>query len=128
MGMNFNVVEGPEEIDYDAILRDYRNLDLPVRTIREKYGLSNGKWQKVVRKFKEDGEQLRGLHHQAKKAYSNTEYIGAKNYYYDKRAGKYRILKHVRGKEYYFGSYETEEEAIDHVRELRENGWNGLIK
>ena len=125
--MNFKVVEGQDNIDYDAILRDYQNLDLSVKTIREKYNLSIGRWNTIIRKFKEDNIPLRSNKKQSPRTYNGIHHIGAKNYYYNKKTGKYRITKRIDGRIRYFGSVDSEEEAIDRVCELRESNWDGLL-
>ena len=125
--MNFNIIDGYDDIDYDTLLEDYRNLELSVKEIQKKHGLTIGKWQSITREWKEKGIKLRGRQNQRKNHYPG-EYIGAKNYYYSKSIGKYTVSKHINGKYYYFGTFGTEEEAQARVKELRENNWDGLLE
>ena len=125
--MNFNIVNGHDNFDYEQIKKDYQNLDLSVKTIREKYDLSMGKWQRITKQFKEDGIPLRNRHRQSERVYRTKKFSGAKNYYYDKITMKWRVIKYIGGKCYYFGSYVEEQDAIDKVRELRQNNWEGLL-
>ena len=57
----------------------------------------------------------------------NLRLIGTpnKNIYF--KLGKYRIIKNIDGKEYYFGSFETFEEAEKRVKDIRLKGWEQVI-
>lgn len=57
----------------------------------------------------------------------NLRLIGTvnKNIYF--KLGKYRIIKKINGKDYYFGSFETFEEAERRVIEIRKKGWEQVI-
>lgn len=57
----------------------------------------------------------------------NLRLIGTvnKNIYF--KLGKYRIIKRIDGKEYYFGSFNTLEEAETRLREIRFKGWHNVI-
>lgn len=125
--MNFNIIDGTDDTPYDDILTDYQNLELSVAEIRTKYGLSMGKWQSITRQWKQDGITLRGRQNQRKRKYTKN-YIGAKNYSYDKRQDTYRVYKKINGKNHYFGSYDTEEEAQYRVEYLKKNNWEGLLE
>ena len=125
--MNFNIIDGTDDIDYDTLLEDYRNLELSVKEIQEKHGLTTGKWQSITREWKEKGIKLRGRQNQRKNHYPG-EYIGAKNYHYNKSIGKYTVSKSINGNYYYFGTFGTEEEAQARVAFLRANNWNGLLE
>ena len=124
--MNFHIIDGQEEYDYDAILQDYQNMELSVKEIQEKYGLTVGRWQNITKQWKQGSIPLRGRKNQRKRKYSES-YSGAKNYSLDKRAGTYRVYKNIHGKNYYFGNYGTEEEAKQRVEYLKRNRWNGLL-
>ena len=41
--MNFNIIDGTDDLDYDMVLQDYKNLELSVREIKEKHGITDGK-------------------------------------------------------------------------------------
>ena len=125
--MNFNIIDGNDDIDYDSILEDYQNLDLTVREIKEKHGISDGRWQTITRHWREQGIPLRGRMNRKKHRYIATPFA-SKNYTYDKRNGVYKVYKKIEGKTYLFGSYGTEEEAKQRVEELKKNKWNGLLK
>ena len=124
--MNFNIIDGNDDIDYDSILTDYQNLDLTVKEIRTKYNLSMGKWQTIQKQWKQDGIPLRNLQNKPPRKHTRN-FIGAKNYSYDKRTGKYRVFKTINGKQYFFGYFDTEEEAQHRVKYLRMNNWEGLL-
>ena len=47
-----------------------------------------------------------------------------KNYYYDKIWKRYRVRKHINGKQVSYGSYPTEEIAQAIVAELILNDWD----
>ena len=124
--MNFNIVENADdEYDYEAIKKDYANLSIPVKEIRDKHGLSAAKWYRIVKQFKAEGMPLRNKYTHAPREY-NSHALSAKNYTKNK-IGKFVVAKRIKGKHHYFGTYETEQEAIARVQELRENGWNGFI-
>ncbi len=125
--MNFKIIDGTDDTPYDDILTDYQNLELSVAEIRTKYNLSMGKWQSITREWKQDGITLRGRQNQRKRKYTKN-YIGAKNYSYDKRQDTYRVYKKINGKNHYFGSYDTEEEAQYRVEYLKKNNWEGLLE
>lgn len=57
----------------------------------------------------------------------NLRLIGTlnKNIYF--KQGKYRIFKNLNGKDYYFGSFNTFEEAEQRVSEIRLKGWENVI-
>ena len=124
--MKFNIIDGSDDLPYDDILRDYQNLELSVAEIRTKYNLSMGKWQSITRRWKKDGIPLRGRHNQRKRQYP-PHYACAKNYHYNKKNGHYIVTKNINGEFHYFGAYDSEEEAIDRVHELRESNWDGLL-
>ena len=44
---------------------------------------------------------------------------GAKNYHYVKQTSKYNVTLQIKGKKKFFGSYLTEQEAIDRVNEVK---------
>ena len=48
-----------------------------------------------------------------------------KNIYF--KLGKYRIIKHINGKDYMFGSFNTLEEAEKRLHEIRLKGWMNVI-
>ena len=58
----------------------------------------------------------------------NLRLIGTvnKNIYF--KLGKYRIIKKINGKEYYFGSFDTLKEAEKRLKEIRLNGWEKTIQ
>lgn len=58
----------------------------------------------------------------------NQRLIGTvnKNIYF--KNNKYLIIKHINGKDYYFGTYHTIEEAEKRVKEIRKKGWEKIIK
>jgi group I intron endonuclease len=47
------------------------------------------------------------------------QHRGTKNYYFHKQSGRYIVKFYINGKNKHFGSYETEQEAIDRVTEVR---------
>ena len=49
-----------------------------------------------------------------------------KNIYF--RLGKYRIIKSINGHDYYFGSFDTLEEAEERVKQIRLKGWENVIR
>lgn len=53
---------------------------------------------------------------------SNT---GITNIY--KIGNRYKIIKRINGKNHFFGSYGSIEEAKEVKKELEENRWNGLL-
>ena len=54
--------------------------------------------------------------------------IGTPNKNIYLKLGKYRILKKINGKEYYFGSFNTYEEAETRVNQIRLKGWENVIR
>lgn len=123
--MEFNIIDGHDDYDYDDIVQDYLNLKLPVKEIREKHKITPGVWQRILRRFKEDNVPLRNLQKRTPRI-NNYQPMGCKNYT-KLSNGKYRVYKSIRGKCYLFGNYETEEEAIARVQELKSNNWGGLL-
>ena len=114
--MKFRIIEKPEPTyDIEEVLKDYTETDLPVKEIREKYGISQGQWLTILKHWKREGVTMRG-------------YNKPKFYRYEKRYKRYVVNKTIKSHAYYFGSYRTEEEAKARVRELEENNWNGLLK
>ena len=127
MGLNFNICEKGLEYDYEAVKNDYLDLNLSVAEIREKHGISMGRWNTIVKHFKKDGVPLR-IFNKHPRQRTNPCLLGVKNYTFDKIHGVYVVYKTVNGKRHDFGRYLTEEEAIDKVCELRANNWEGLLK
>ena len=121
--MNFNIIDGTDDLDYDMVLQDYQNLELSVREIKEKHGITDGKWQRITKQWREQGITLRSKYHR-------TGYpvytFRCKNYTLNN--GRYKVYKEINGKKHYFGTYETEEEAKAKVKELWDNNWNGLLE
>ena len=119
--MNFNIIENPrDDYNLDEIIQDYTNLELPVTKIREKYGLSQGKWERILKEMREKDVPIRDKH------YNRYLKLG-KYYYYNKKLGLYHIIRVFKGKHYSFGYFKTEKEAQERVEELHENGWDGLL-
>ena len=58
--MNFRVVENPEpEYDINEVIKDYTNLKLTVKQIREKHGIGRTRWQNILKEMEEKGVTLR---------------------------------------------------------------------
>lgn len=123
--MNFNIIDGHDNIDYESVLRDYQNLDLTVREIKEKHGISDGRWQTITKHWKEAGIPLRGRMNRKKHRYIATPFA-SKNYT-KTTSGRYRVYKKIKGVNYNFGVFDSEEEARAKVEELRQNNWEGLL-
>lgn len=116
--MNFRVIEGVEDsFDYEEIKKDYLNPELSVKSIKEKYNISNSKWDnRIIKRFKEENIPLRcrsGLGNNSK------NYCKSKN--------RFMVYKTVNRVKYHFGYYKTEDEAKARVEELKMNGWDGLL-
>ncbi|WP_296885109.1 hypothetical protein [uncultured Methanobrevibacter sp.] len=123
--MDFNIIDGHDDFDHEAILQDYQNLDLTVREIKEKYDIGDSKWQTITRHWKEAGIPLRGRMNRKKHQYITTPFA-SKNYS-KTTSGRYRVYKKIKGVNYYFGVFDSEEEARAKVEELRQNNWDGLL-
>lgn len=116
--MNFRIVENPDnDFDLEAVIRDYQNLDISTKEIKEKYDITTGKYQQVIAEIKKRGIPLRS------RLPRHCKY-----YHYRKYDGYYVVKRVFRGKAYYFGYYKTEAEAQARVEELHENNWEGLVK
>ena len=117
----FNVVESKyPDYDFDELTEDYLNLDLSVKEIKEKYNITSGGWQTVLKRLKEHGITMRGYN-------KRQSMRKAKHYYYDRSIKAYRVHKYIGDKHYLFGIYKTEKEAQARVSELKKNGWEGLM-
>lgn len=117
----FNVIENQQDsYDFQELTKDYLNLDLSVKEIKEKHNITSGGWQTVLKRLKEHGITMRG--------YNKRQGVRkAKHYYYDRSIKAYRVHKYIGDEYYLFGSYKTEKEAQARVEELKQNNWGGLL-
>ena len=117
--MNFNIIENPDPgYNIEEVIKDYMNMDIPVKDIKEKYGITKGRWQTLLKHFKDEGIPMRT---------NNRLNTPPKYYTKDKRYNRWYVQRTIRGHQYGFGAYATEEEAQARVQELHENNWNGLL-
>ena len=116
--MNFRIVENADKgYDEQDVIKDYLNHDIPVREIKEKYGISDGSWVTLLKHWKKDGIPIRSGRNR-----DNPRY-----YIFDKRYGRWSVVRTIHSRTHNFGRYDTEEEAQNRVKELKENNWNGLL-
>lgn len=117
--MNFRIVENQsvhDTYDLNELIEDYKNMELTVKEIREKYNLTVGQWHTVLKRIKEQGVSLRG-----------ASYRNAKYYSFNKQYNHFRVHRVINGVHYRFGAYRTEKEAKARVDELNANNWEGLL-
>ena len=115
--MNFRIVENPDPgYDLEEVKKDYLNPEIPVKDIKKKYGITNGTWVTILKHWKKEGVPLRSPR--------NRDKIPK---YYGKNRGRYYVTRMIKGRNYSFGGYATEEEAQAKVKELEANSWNGLL-
>ena len=57
----------------------------------------------------------------------NLRLIGTPNRNIYFKLGKWRIIKKINGKDYYFGSFDNLEDAEKRVKEIRLTGWSNII-
>lgn len=117
--MNFRIVENQsvhDTYDLNELIEDYKNMELTVKEIREKYDLTRGQWCTVLKRIKEQGVPLR-----------SASYRNAKYYHFNKQENKFKVERILNGVDCYFGTYRTEKEAKARVDELNANNWEGLL-
>ena len=128
--MNFNIVENATiEWDIEEIIQDYQDVNLSVKEIREKHGISRGSWHRVLNILKEQNIPLRGYRSKGyvKNRKEYDTYTRNNHCYYDKKLKRYKIVRMINKQMHYFGLYPTLEEAERKVCELDANGWDGLL-
>ena len=117
--VTFHIIEGPHrDLPYEAMKHDYYNTNMLNREIMEKYGLGYSQWRRFIKELKEEGLSLKN---------TSGRHEAVKNYYFEKKRGKWKIQKSIHGRKMFFGYCDTEEEAQEKVAVLKKNRWDGTL-
>ena len=114
MDINGKIIEG-DYSKYNEFVELYNNYDINVLEIKRIVG--HNIYTKLRREALINGDikpRPFNLRH-------NKNY---KYYHFDKGSGKYRVRKVKNGKYMSFGFFDTEDEAKDMVRRLKEVDWD----
>ena len=120
--VNFNIVSGDYyPYDFDDLVDDYMDLNLSVKDIREKYGLSVGMWHTALKRLKANGVPMRG--------YNTPKESGtAKHYYYSKSNRRFYVYKYIDGANRVLASFPNAQLAEECVRLFELYGWDNKDK
>lgn len=110
MGLNFRVIENPPLLPShveDDFKHDY-NEGVSLNKLGEKYGINRTRIAKLCKEL--------GLPPRENKVYTYC--------YHDSRNNAWRVYKKINCRQYYFGSYDSEEAAKKVVNHLKNNNWS----
>lgn len=121
MEVAFRIVE-QKQADYEemkqAYLKGVRGVNL-----RKMFNLGTSSYTRLLRDFRADGIIIPRK--------GNVKTVNHAPKYYHKHLCKGRhywtVSRTVNYKKVYFGHYATESEAIQRVKELQENNWEGAF-
>ena len=112
MGLVFRLVEGDDEEFTNRFIEEYYNLDNSVNDILKILDISRGKYQRMRKKLLD------------RNIMEDVRYVPPKNYYFEKRTRKYRVVKHYNYRQVIFATFNREEGAIKAVELYNKYGWD----
>lgn len=116
--VNFNIVEGDVSDAFrDEFVELYYDRSLNMNQICEKLDISSRKYGRIKKELVDAGRidgEFRCFRHKGKGKY----------YVKNKRYGTYSISRKFKGKQVYYLTVPTEEEAKACVEMLEEHNWN----
>ena len=114
------VVDG-EYPEYEEIKEAYLN-GIRGAKLREKFGIGTSAYKTLLKEFREDGIIIA---QKGRVKVGNTP-----KYYYRASFGEHTywvVRRTINWKVYNFGYFKSKAEAQQKVKELEENGWEGLL-
>lgn len=119
----FKVVDG-DYIDYDQAKQDYIN-GIRGDKLMNKHQMGRSQYKRLLTRFHEEGipVTLRRTPILEKDHYNptNVHRVLCKGITY------WVVKKRIKGKVYYYGYFTSKAEAEKRAKELKENGWDGLL-
>lgn len=115
--MKFRIIENPIDPCYEYIKNKVaKHENFTNQEIIEKFNTSTST---VSKKYHRACSELEVEPYRKRGKTANP-----KNYFYDKRREKWKVVKIIKGKQIFYGYYETEQDAKNKVIELKKTDWN----
>ena len=116
---NFVIVENyDEDIDLEAMAKDYLDPSVSIPKLCKKYGISRKKYYSLKKHLVD----MTGVEYKASywggRGVSNFEHI------YETDSGHFKITKFIDGKSYHFGQYDSLDEAVLVRDDLIAHDWD----